>query len=387
MVENILENVWNGIINAKYETHFQPQYHIATGEVIGLEALARLKNPDGLVSPGKFISVLEDNRMINKLDLFIFESVCKFIIRCKENNASVVPVSVNLSRYDFFDPDFINKLDTIRKNYNVDPKLINIEINDTLPLESKLKTRGVIRAFHELGYSVALDNYYGRRISLDYVKGLYFGVVKVDMGRLNNELIRNEGKGIALLLETARRLDITIIAESVETSAQVEFLKQHGCEFVQGYYYAKPMSEELAFNLLAKVEVDSATVLLQQKLIEAESYKKRFYNLLGQTDIFYCEYVVATREMYPCERSVRELGLSPVMYNGPRAVIDAGIVGRDSEEVFYDLFRQIDAGTKHVEAEVAFTFSKKPYIIRCDVEFDGFGKPVSAFCSAVRVIK
>jgi len=385
-MENILENRWGGIINNKYVTYFQPQYNIVTGDITGFEALARLNDPDGLVSPAKFISVLENNRMIGKLDSFIFESVCKFIKQCRGTSEKIVPVFVNISHNDFYEKDFIANLDQIRKRYDVDQKNIVIELTDILPTRNKMSAVEIIREFHQYGYKVSLDNYAGKGLTPDVIREVRFDTVKLDLRGLSEQLDANERKLIASIIDSVKKIGLEIESVGVETKEQVEYLKSRNCKLAQGYFYSKPVAEDKAMAMLTKTDDGPLSSSARQKLEEAEAYKARIDSLLEQADIYYWEYNVSTKTMYPGPRSIRNFNLGQTVENCPKALIDAGVVTRDYAQQFTDFFKMIDNGTKHFETVIPFINNKDFYILRSDTEFNRFGKPVKAFCSAVRLV-
>ena len=139
---------------------YQPQYNHSTGMLVGAEALVRWNHPEkGLISPGVFIPVFEKNGFITTLDLYVFDKVCRYIRKCMNEDSHIVPISVNLTRYDIFSPDFINKLEQSRMKYNVPSKYIRIEITESAALGNSQFINEAVRKLHNYSYIVEMDDF------------------------------------------------------------------------------------------------------------------------------------------------------------------------------------------------------------------------------------
>ncbi len=232
------------LANGEFINYYQPQYNHSTGMLIGAEALVRWQHPDkGLISPGVFIPLFERNGFITKLDFYVFEQVCKFLRDSKEKGYALVPLSVNFSKNDFYLPDFLEKLEEIRQKYDVDPRYLHLEITESVFMGNHKAVNAILGRLHECGYEVEMDDFGSGFSSLNMLKSLDIDIIKLDMLFLTDHSENNKG-GIILasIINMAKWLHLPVIAEGVETVEQAEFLRSLGCQYVQGYLYAKPMS-------------------------------------------------------------------------------------------------------------------------------------------------
>ena len=241
----------------QFVLYYQPQYNHANGMLIGAEALVRWIHPErGMISPGVFIPIFEKNGFIIKLDLYVFEQVCVFIRKCMDSGISIVPVSSNFSRYDIFQPDFVSKLEDIRKKYDVPTKYLRIEITESVVVGGSQHTNEIIKSLHDCGYIVEMDDFGSGYSSLNVLKDIDMDIIKLDMLFLSEDSDSKKG-GIILssMVRMARWLGMPVIAEGVEYMEQADFLKKIGCEYIQGYLYSRPLPEEQYIELLSKSEI------------------------------------------------------------------------------------------------------------------------------------
>lgn len=236
-----------GVQNEQFVVYYQPQYDHATGMLVGAEALVRWQHPEkGLISPGLFIPVFEKNGFITKLDLYVFEKVCQFLRYCLDENLAIVPISTNLTRHDFFYPNFIDTLEGIRKRYDVSPEYIRLEITESVALGNSQFINEAMEKLHSYGYVVEMDDFGSGYSSLNILKDIDFDIIKLDMKFLETEH-DDANRGGTILSSVVRMvnwLGVPVIAEGVETVHQANFLKSIGCNYIQGFLYSKPLPEE-----------------------------------------------------------------------------------------------------------------------------------------------
>ena len=506
----------------QFVVYYQPQYNHSTGMLVGAEALVRWNHPEkGVISPGIFIPIFEKNGFITKLDLHVFEQACRFLHACKEKGLPLVPVSTNFSRYDIFQPDFVERLEEIRSRYDVSPGNLRAEITESAIMGSSQQTNEVIRKLHEQGYLVEMDDFGSGYSSLNVLKDIELDIIKLDMMFLENRSVSGRGGTIlSSVVRMARWLGLPVIAEGVETENQADFLRSIGCEYIQGYLYSRPLPREkyeellgssaigtklhqtnlidtlnaanfwdpqsqetLIFNNyvggaaifeyydnkieilrvnkkylqeigmnLSEKEVISCDLLScfddsnrnvflnmleraietaeeqecetwrhltssccgdericirctvrmigkkedvcmfyamirnitaeKEQFMTAMDNERRFKMASEQINIYYWEYTVATREMRPCYRCMRDLGLPALMKNYPDSAIEMGIFPPEVAEMYRDWHRQIAAGVRQLEAVIPLTAGRIPFRVRYTTEFDENGKPVKAYGSA-----
>lgn len=238
----------------QFEIYYQPQYNHSSGRLVGAEALVRWIHPEkGLISPGQFIPVFEKNGFITKLDLYVFEKVCAFIKKCIDNGNVVVPISINLTRYDIFYPDFIEILERIRSKYDIPSKYVRVEITESAALGNSKFINEAVRKLHDYGFIVEMDDFGSGYSSLNILKDIEFDVIKLDMRFLqsDNEATGRGGTILSSVVRMVNWLKLPVIAEGVETSSQADFLGSIGCEYIQGFLYSRPLPEDDYLSLLS----------------------------------------------------------------------------------------------------------------------------------------
>lgn len=234
------EAVEKGYIKAYY----QPIVRTVSGALCGMEALARWEDPKrGFLQPADFISALEESRQIHKLDLEIIRQVCENFSRCMAEGRPVVPVSVNLSRLDFLQCDIFQEVENRVLEYNVPRDMIHIEITERLLNAMDARIRQGLHRFRKAGYEIWMDDFGSGYSSLNLLKGYFFDVLKIDMAFLGSSSERAR-KIISSIISMDKSIGTRSLAEGVETREQFEFLKNRGCEKVQGFFFGKPMPYE-----------------------------------------------------------------------------------------------------------------------------------------------
>lgn len=521
--QEIVGSMAQALKSKQFIPYFQPQYDHSSGNLVGAEALVRWKHPDkGLIRPDLFIPIFEKNGFITILDMYIFERACEFLRKCIDLGISPVPVSTNFSRYDIFQPDFVEKLEISRKKYNVPVELVRIEITESAVFGGSENTNRIVQKLHTHGYIVEMDDFGSGYSSLNVLKDVDFDIIKLDMKFLSDD--REHGKGgtvISSVVHMAKWLKLAVIAEGVETTAQADFLKSIGADLIQGYLYSKPLPEEdfiqllktsspkrlensntdikskvdfwnpqsqetLIFNQFVgpaaifqyqkgyieilrvnpkyikefnmnlsekeimsanffdcmdsdnkKIYIDAIERVIKndkevscetwrtitsgccgkekicirtdlrilekakdsymiyalirnltsekQELNELKDSKKRFEVASEQAKIFYWEYDVKTKNMTPCIRCKRELGLPELVENYPEPVIESGLIPADYANLYRGMHKKIEEGVPEQEEIIPLTANRIPFLIHYTTEFDSQGKPIKAYGSAAQL--
>ncbi len=516
--------------DGQFAAYYQPQYNHATGALVGAEALARWVHPEkGIIPPGQFVPVFERNGFITRLDRYIFGEVCAFLKRCLDQGVPVVPVSVNLTRYDLYTPGFLEELEELRARCGVPPKYIRVEITESSALGGVRFINEAVATLHRYGYVVEMDDFGSGYSSLNILKDIDFDVVKLDMRFLHTETGQS-GRGGTILSSVVRMvnwLQLPLIAEGVETVEKADFLRSIGCDYIQGFLYSKPLPEgefeallrgsrvsvaapqmrlietmdaekfwsdqsletlifsnyvggaaildyrkdgrsellrvnkkylqELGMNLTEadvvykdpmdfldepnraiylemldkaiqtgeeqecetwrkitspccgedKICVRSTVRVIghsrdnyilygmirnvtreKQRWVDVLDNERRFKAASEQINIYYWEYTVATHEMRPCFRCMRDLGLPALLTNYPDSAIDMGVFPPEIADEYREWHRKIDAGeVKSLGAVLPLTVGRVPFHVRYTVEDDENGRPVKAYGSAALVIQ
>ena len=225
--------------------YLQPKCEIHSGRIIGSEALVRWYDEEqgSMVSPGKFIPILERNGYIAELDCYIWDRVCSTIAGWKSRGIPILPVSVNVSRVDIFKLDVVDIFSSLIKKYNIPADFIEIEITESAYIENEAIIHNVEHGLKEAGFRILIDDFGSGYSSLNMLKDSEVDVLKLDMRflKLDEHNLKKGENIIASVIEMAGRLNLRTIAEGVETNAQRIILEDMGCDSVQGYYFYKPM--------------------------------------------------------------------------------------------------------------------------------------------------
>jgi EAL domain-containing protein (putative c-di-GMP-specific phosphodiesterase class I) len=253
----VINNIDNAVNNGWIVPFYQPVVWSDTGEVCGCEALARWMDPVyGQLFPNEFIPVLEEYRLIHKLDKAIFESAFKDIRESLDAGKPVVPVSLNFSRLDFELMDAVKELDDLAAKYQIPKELIHVEVTESALTDNFTKLNEAINRIKDLGYSLWLDDFGSGYSSLNVLKDYQFDVIKIDMRFLSN--LENSEKARTLIdciIKMAARINMLTLTEGVETKGQAEFLNEVGCERLQGYLFGKPVSKAALYDRIDKGEL------------------------------------------------------------------------------------------------------------------------------------
>ncbi len=242
----VIDGFENAFKKKYFKVFYQKEIRALTGKVCGYEALARWIDPTyGIISPAIFVEVLEEVHLIYKLDLYMIDRVCKELKDDIDYGMAVVPISVNLSQLDFELCDIKSEIDNIREKYGIPTYLLNIEITESAIASGETFLRDQINRFREDGYQVWMDDFGSGYSSLNNLKIYDFDVLKIDMNFLKSFETNKRSKVIlATIVNMAKELGMHTLAEGVETKEQYEFLRDIGCEKLQGYLFGKPKPYE-----------------------------------------------------------------------------------------------------------------------------------------------
>ncbi|MBR6172472.1 MAG: EAL domain-containing protein [Eubacterium sp.] len=506
---------------------YQPQINHSTGRMVGAEALMRWKHPVyGVQLPGDFIPVLEKNNLIYKADLYIFETVCRFQRKCLDQGFSIIPVSVNMSRFDIYNTNYVEEIESIRKKYDIPVRFLRLEITESSAIGGLELITKVLKQLHDCGYTVEMDDFGSGYSSLNILKDLPVDVIKLDMKFLSGDIGGRGGTILSSIVQMTKWLNTPVIAEGVETVEQADYMKSTGCNYIQGYLYYKPLPEEEfleklqqldhepltpAMNLINTLDagkfwdpnsletlifnnfVGGAAIFTYNKdtherkilrvnrkyvkelgmnmnehdIIGKSSYssfdeenEEKFVRLMeraiesrdeevGETwrtvysdccgedricirsyvrvigeanneyliyamvqnvtaekkhelqavqdelrykaafehaNVYAWEYAIATKEMRPCYRCMRDLGLPPVIKNYPEPVIESGLFPPDYADMYRDWMKQLEEGVESLDAVIPLTVGRVPFHVRYTLEKDENGKPLKAYGSATLVV-
>ncbi len=507
--------------------NYQAQINHSTGRMLGAEALMRWEDPElGKQSPADFIPVLEKNGLIYRADLYMFDEVCRFHDRCRKEGIQLIPISVNMSRFDIYNNNYIDSIEEIRKKYDIPVKYLRIEVTESSAIGGMELVSSVLSRLHSLGYIVEMDDFGSGYSSLNILKDLMVDIIKLDMIFIRGDIGGRGGTILSSIIQMAKWLDTPIIAEGVETIELADHLKSIGCNYIQGYLYSKPIGaddfieyiktikhepinvsisilnsldsgrfwdpesmETLIFSNFAgpaaifvydKSDSSAEILRVNKKYIQeigagrtekeffenspwdnhdeesrrdyentilraiesgdeesCETWRSictdicgeekicvksnirligrggdkylfysmvrnitrekerlndlvesdmRFRQAFEQANVYAWEVDVATREMKPCFRCMRDLHLPPLVKNYPEPAIEAEIFPPETADMYRDMMNKLIAGAGSMEAIIPLTVGRVPFHVRYTTEFDENGKPLKLYGSATLVV-
>lgn len=246
MLEQKMTNAMEASLkNEDFKVFFQPKYELSTGKIAGAEALVRWIHPEmGFLSPGGFIPLFERNGFIFRLDRFVWEKACQWIKTWKDKGYRPVPVSVNVSRADLYNPTLQSVLDGLIQKYGLTPSALHLEITETAYTINPEQVIQVVSALRNKSYPIEMDDFGTGYSSLNMLSELPIDILKMDMRFIQSSGSKNSVNILGFIICLAKWLHLRVIAEGVETQEQIDLLKNLDCTYVQGFYYAKPMSAE-----------------------------------------------------------------------------------------------------------------------------------------------
>lgn len=523
--QELVDGFDEAIRSNQIRVYYQPQINHCTGRMVGAEALMRWQHPVyGMQYPSHFVPVLEEHDLIFRADLHVIENVCRFLKSRLDAQFPIVPISVNMSRYDVYRHDYVEQIEKLRAQYGVPVKYLKIEITESSAVGGMELMSRIVDRLHALGYVVEMDDFGSGYSSLNILKDLKIDVIKLDMHFLNGEIGGRGGIILSSVSQMAKWLGTPLIAEGVETMEQADYMKSIGCYYIQGHLYARAMPVDAFREKLKKIEhepmqpamklnnainagnfwnPDSMETLIfshfvgaallfsyeegkidilrvnekyireigmnmsETDLLRADPWQaldednhkiyentikraiasgeeevcetwrdlhshccgndricvrshlrvigtaqnqhliyvmvqnitaekkhyislydseKRFKYASEQANVYAWEYIIATKQMRPCFRCMRDLGLPAVLENYPESAIAMGLFPPDYADLYRDWHRQIASGVRHLEAIIPMTVGRIPFHVRYTTEFDENDKPLKAYGSATLVV-
>lgn len=251
--QKIINEMNQALEDAQFEIYLQPKYNLKTNKPEGAEALVRWNHPEeGIISPGWFIPIFERNGFIERLDYYVWEKVCAMLHEWIADGMEPYPISVNLSRVNIYNPRLVELICGLTAKYGIPNHLLQLELTESAYTDNQIVIQETLNQLHDRGFTVLMDDFGSGYSSLNILKDLDVDILKIDMGFMTGG--RRPGRGesiIASVVRMAKWLNVPVIAEGVEKEEQVNFLREIGCEYVQGFYFARPMTKK-AYEVLAE---------------------------------------------------------------------------------------------------------------------------------------
>ena len=247
-IENMMEDA---IKNKEFEVYYQPQMNTKTEKMEGAEALVRWKKEGNVISPSEFIPIFEKNYFIIKLDEYVYKRVCESMQEMKKQLKEIPKISVNISKESLAEKDFLEKYMNITKQYDISPSNLEIEITERTTVDNNIDMKEILEKIKEKGFSIAIDDFGTGYSSLNMLEMLPIDMIKIDKSFIDRIGEKNETINLLeIILLISKKLNLKTVAEGVEKREQVEYLKKENCDFIQGYFYAKPLGCEALKNYI-----------------------------------------------------------------------------------------------------------------------------------------
>ena len=239
--QQLEERFEESLAEGDFEVWYQPKYSVLSGNVVGSEALVRWRDKDGsLISPGRFIPLLEENGMISKLDEYVFRAVCRQQVKWLDEGLKIYPVSINLSRASLYFADIVEKYMAILQECGVDPSFIQLEVTESA-MEGKADISGLLGRFRNMGIQILMDDFGTGYSSLATLSMKCFDTLKLDKSLIDHIGDPNGETLLYYVINMGQQLGLHITAEGVENVMQLDFLKENHCDDIQGFLFARPM--------------------------------------------------------------------------------------------------------------------------------------------------
>ena len=246
--ENLIDSFKKALENEEFLVYYQPKFNVSKDVpyLNSAEALVRWNHPKiGLVSPSIFIPLFERNGLIEQLDHYVWKKVAKDMKEWMEKYNFVVPVSVNVSRIDMYNQNLVQVFKDIILENNIDSSNILLEITESAYADDEAQIIKMVNELRDEGFKIEMDDFGTGYSSLSMIARLPIDVLKIDRSFVKNASIYpSDIKVLEVIIDIAKYLDVPVIAEGVETKEQVEFIKNLGCDIIQGFYFSKPIQKE-----------------------------------------------------------------------------------------------------------------------------------------------
>lgn len=338
--QNISALMQEALDKKQFTIYLQPKYSLNDVEVVGAEALVRWTHPElGFISPGDFIPLFEQNGFITQLDRYVWEQVCETLQKWDRAGYRKLPLSVNVSRRDIYQTDLIETLLELTGKYGVDPKYLHLEITESAYTENPKQIISTVEELHKAGFVIEMDDFGSGYSSLNMLSDMQIDVLKLDIKFMQNETAKQADRGILrFVIEMARRMNLRVVAEGVETREQMEELREIECDYAQGYYFARPMPIKVFEESISKIPVTEKSDIPEREystfqkecllLVEENEYKRKLEKEALEDD--YCileaqnaEEAISLIDTRGCEIDV--------------AVLSMTLPGQGSKEVLKEL--------------------------------------------------
>ena len=236
----------------QFVLHYQPQVDLTSGDIVGMEALLRWQHPEmGMVPPGRFITLAEETGLIVQIGAWVVESACRQNKAWQEDGLCLLRMSVNLSARQFAQHDLVESIAMVLQQTGLDPGYFEVELTESLVMTDVERAIETLDSLHRLGVFLSIDDFGTGYSSLSYLKRFPIDILKIDQSFVRDISLDPDDAVIVLsIISLAHSLRMGVIAEGVETAEQLAFLRENGCDQMQGYYFSRPVPADAFEQLL-----------------------------------------------------------------------------------------------------------------------------------------
>lgn len=277
--QQIVNHMRHALDEEEFVLYLQPKYSLQDNRICGAEVLVRWAKPEGgMISPGEFIPVFERNGFITKLDYYVWEKTCKLLAEWIAEGKKPSPVSVNISRVSLYNPRLVEAICGLTDRYHIPRELLELELTESAYTTNPKAIKETMERLQKEGFSILMDDFGSGYSSLNVLKDIAVDVLKIDMKFLSDTDQEGRSQNIlASVVRMAKWLNLPVIAEGVERREQVDFLHSVGCEYVQGFYFARPMPVSDYEKLVSEKKDE-----LQEKYQKDEIGRDMLWNATSQ---------------------------------------------------------------------------------------------------------
>lgn len=243
---DLVQKLRFALLNGEFYLNYQPKFNARSERIVGIEALIRWNNPEfGLIEPEKFIPIAEKNGLIIKIGEWVLNEACKQMKLWINQGFEGFTISINLSVVQFRNGAIVNAVRSALEKHDIDPKYLVLEVTETFAMSDLEEGTNVLNQLVSLGVSISIDDFGAGYSSLMYLKKLPAVELKIDRGFINNLNTEEDAAIVDSIISLGKSLSLKVVAEGVETEGQYSFLKEKGCDLLQGFLLGKPMSADL----------------------------------------------------------------------------------------------------------------------------------------------
>lgn len=250
----ITSSIPKALKQKEFQVYFQPKIDTDTLELIGAEALVRWQKPDGsFVYPDEFIPLIERSGQVIDVDYYVYREVFYFLAKRLKEGKKVVPISLNVSRVHLQKMHILTYVKELLEEFQIPCSLVEFELTESIYLDNTEQALALIKGLHKMGIKVSMDDFGSGYSSLNLLSKLPIDIIKLDRVFLKEgEMQESDRIIISCVVDMAKKLKITSLCEGVETQEQSDYLKEVGCQMQQGFYFSRPIPQEVFENLIEK---------------------------------------------------------------------------------------------------------------------------------------